>query len=383
MSLNCSAVRSDPQAQASYCANSNLTDCCGICPNTDLAGIGVRLAFYLQSVMNVIVVFVSPEDSTASAWGATIMSIALIVPAMIQKKQGQLSLHHATLALNYSSLSTLISLAISPMCTIWHPKVPPQQEISDSRNQQNTNRGPPRADEKDYKMTADDLEKRWGRTILAAALLLQVRLSVFSILLLTHPIFLIDLLAVDLGLYPFPDPRYSQTPCNADTNIVLFFGVITTAYHINRDKYSIWPAWLLFSLSTTAIWGAILVHNIHKSNSPGEAAKKNLRLRLRNWGSSLGHLFALFFAVMYVGVAEKQIRANDILVGENEISSFGSVAALLLAVAPSWTVASSLRRKFKPGWEKPNKGWRTALIEVCRATFGRMTVWWEDKRKCN
>lgn len=38
--------------EGGYCAINNPDMCCGICPNTDLSGLGVRLAFYVQSIMN-------------------------------------------------------------------------------------------------------------------------------------------------------------------------------------------------------------------------------------------------------------------------------------------------------------------------------------------
>lgn len=37
---------------ALYCACPGATFCRGICANPDLAGVGVRAAFYAQSVMN-------------------------------------------------------------------------------------------------------------------------------------------------------------------------------------------------------------------------------------------------------------------------------------------------------------------------------------------
>jgi hypothetical protein len=44
----------------------------GICPNADVAGVGVRAAFYLNSIMTAALVALSPADSP----GAGIVSIS-------------------------------------------------------------------------------------------------------------------------------------------------------------------------------------------------------------------------------------------------------------------------------------------------------------------
>jgi hypothetical protein len=48
--LNNSCENTDALAQALTCSGL-LTDCPAICPNPDLAGIGVRVAFYFQSLV--------------------------------------------------------------------------------------------------------------------------------------------------------------------------------------------------------------------------------------------------------------------------------------------------------------------------------------------
>lgn len=43
--------------------------------------LGVRLAFYLQAVMNAILIVVSPEDSAAGAWASTVVRVPLYAAA--------------------------------------------------------------------------------------------------------------------------------------------------------------------------------------------------------------------------------------------------------------------------------------------------------------
>lgn len=69
---------------------------------------------------------------------------ALIIPALIQKYRGEITLHHATLVLkfcerhfmysivdadyshllSFSTLSCVSSLAVAPMCDLWRPRRP-------------------------------------------------------------------------------------------------------------------------------------------------------------------------------------------------------------------------------------------------------------------
>lgn len=70
---------------------------CIICPNTDLAGIGVRIAFYAQTFLNTLVVILSPTDAAVSAWAGTILTAALVIAALVQKARQSITLHHALL----------------------------------------------------------------------------------------------------------------------------------------------------------------------------------------------------------------------------------------------------------------------------------------------
>ena len=79
----------------------------------------------------------SPRDSVPSAWAGTLLTGSLIIAAIVQKIQGKISLHHATLILKYvqknllclcsllsdvssfATLSCISSLAVAPMLPIW------------------------------------------------------------------------------------------------------------------------------------------------------------------------------------------------------------------------------------------------------------------------
>ncbi|KDQ15135.1 hypothetical protein BOTBODRAFT_303248 [Botryobasidium botryosum FD-172 SS1] len=333
MSGACADSYGDQQVwQGAYCALNDPVGCCGICPNTDLSGLGVRLAFYLQSVMNVILVCVSPEDSTQGAWSATVLTISLVIPAMVLKYQQGITLHHATLALNFATFSALASLAVAPRCSIWRKEMALDDNNLTSR-------------EKRAKLpTALKVQHR-GRVILSVALLMQVSLQwIWAIILFTHP-------------------WYSQTDCSGST-ILVFFGASYTAHDINHGHYAIWPCWLIFSLSVTFVWGVILVissasaaHDrpaIAVDNEAAEHDKKYWTLSLFGWHEIsferdaervkiwIGHFMAFLIGLMYLTVSEMQIAKNNILPGENQLGSFGSTAALLLAVAPAWAVVVAL-----------------------------------------
>lgn len=103
--------------QALACGSDFVFNTCpGICPNPDIMGIGVRVAFYIQSGLNgkhlgstrctssnlvfvaLLVVF-SPTDSVATTWSGTLLTTALIIAAFVLKAKNSLTLYHATLVL--------------------------------------------------------------------------------------------------------------------------------------------------------------------------------------------------------------------------------------------------------------------------------------------
>jgi hypothetical protein len=50
-------------------------------------------------LIEALLVIFSPTDSVPTAWAGTLLTTALVVAAIVQKAQGNLTLHHATLVL--------------------------------------------------------------------------------------------------------------------------------------------------------------------------------------------------------------------------------------------------------------------------------------------
>lgn len=116
----CIAQINNAKVQALCCAGvwTEPTQC-ALCPNPDLAGIGVRVAFYLQSFVNgasaacahpahaglthrppsALLVAFSPSDSVPTAWAGTLLTLALVIAGFVSKQRKNLTLHHATLVL--------------------------------------------------------------------------------------------------------------------------------------------------------------------------------------------------------------------------------------------------------------------------------------------
>ncbi|KDQ13668.1 hypothetical protein BOTBODRAFT_146054 [Botryobasidium botryosum FD-172 SS1] len=353
--------------QAAYCAESNAAlKCCGICPNADLLGVGVRLAFYLQILVTVVIGFVSPKHGVMGAWGATILTVALIIPAVIQKQQRQLSLHHATLVLNYAVISSLVSLAISPRCTIWYPTgipipesmsnpegaptglqheplaasstaSPIQTPVAQPRQARQENQSkrdcppPPLVGQPLIKLEGEALERRHRKVQVPTCNTYSQYVSIspqatflwaWVIILLTHP-------------------SYSQRACSGGTHLVFFFGATFTAHEINTTHFSVWPCWLFFSLSTTLVWGGILAHKVLKKEGEERAEGQHRYIQFTRWGNWVMAFIALLLTIMYMAVSETQIQKNHILPGENRFSSVSSVAMLLIAIAPLLVVTWS------------------------------------------
>ncbi|OBZ71733.1 hypothetical protein A0H81_08882 [Grifola frondosa] len=86
---------------ALVCSSSDSSSpCSAICANPDLSGIGVRVAFYLQSFLNTLLVIFSPGIRCPKGGSA-------------------ITLHHATLVLNFATLSCISSLVVAPILPIW------------------------------------------------------------------------------------------------------------------------------------------------------------------------------------------------------------------------------------------------------------------------
>ncbi|KAH9849493.1 hypothetical protein C2E23DRAFT_888205 [Lenzites betulinus] len=335
--------------------------CVAICPNADLSGVGVRTAFYLQSVMNTLLVIFSRRDSVPSAWASTLLTASLVIAAMVQKGNQSITLHHAILTMNFATLSCISSLAVAPTLSIW--RLSPEKYytrqlaryVLDSTTQED--RSPTRISSKDRTRIQRAQSKQ--RLFLAIALLTQV------------------VLQWAWGVVLFVSPSYSQTNCSGDT-ILMFFLVQFTAREIN-DKYMVvWVFWLLFSLGITLAMTIVLavtspararVASTSNSSRGSSLATRSSSMvagaqsRLGDHVAQLSrsmwtaipawkdkdrqmifwyNILAVVLWLVYIISAELQIRANCIFDGENTITSFGQITALLLAMQPLWSVTIAI-----------------------------------------
>ncbi|EJD50494.1 hypothetical protein AURDEDRAFT_150200 [Auricularia subglabra TFB-10046 SS5] len=350
-----------------YCATSREGPCYGICPNADLAGLGVRLAFYFQAALNACLVALSPEDSPGAAWGATLLTAAIVIPAIAQKKQGELTLYHATLVLDFTTLSSLASLAVAPLCPMWREKglaQPLRQRYLDQKEQQaeapSPNDSPllgqrdesdlglmpfPVGPESEEGTESEDDEPvpqhhapnksnvTYQRIVLSCALLAQVGLQWgYAVLLFTSPYF-------------------AEKSCSRSTVIVLF-GAPLKAADINQQYFYAWVLWLVFNMGVTFTWGAFLVLS-------GAASRRHNPARRSRLGRFLARVdpdgarrrqavmwSALMVAVFFVGVAEMQQVSNCFALSENNDWGFGQVAALLLVLVPIWQIVVVLNHRW-------------------------------------
>ncbi|CAL1713793.1 unnamed protein product [Somion occarium] len=368
-----------------------MEECKGLSSNADLAGIGVRAAFYLQSLLNTVMVVVSPRDSVASAWAGTLLTMALIIAAMVQKIKLQLTLHHATLVLNYATLSCIGSLAVSPLLPIW--RVNPnskdlpfgdrdtlhfrtQTQHYDEAVETEADREPAQ------EQTPEDLvakkeaskEKRRKeqireRAVLSLALLTQVVLQwAWATLLFTSPL-------------------YSQTECNDGTVVILFMHVFS-AKEINERLFFVWAFWLAFSLGITlsltislAMSGQSRAHHLivlsrrttisflenshHPSDCSNDLSTAHMQPPVPWWKRhylvlSIGlkpyfrdreqvrvfltYIFSFVFWILLIITSEWQPKMNQIEDGENDFAGFGQITAILLSLAPLWSLTVALYR---------------------------------------
>ncbi|KIO28097.1 hypothetical protein M407DRAFT_72334, partial [Tulasnella calospora MUT 4182] len=326
-------------AQAAYCAMDIIPTCCGICPNQDLSGIGVRSAFYLQALMNAVLIVISPDDGAEAAWASTILTGALVIPAMIQKFQEQMTLHHATLVLNFATLSTIATVATAPMVPIWR-KTDSAAQIAEAYKR--ASRGEKKAAEEN---------SRRGRIVLSVVLLAQIILQwTWAVIIFVHP-------------------YYGQAPCSQTTTIVFLFGAYS-AEEINEKHFVLWALWLFLCLASSLAWGIIMVFSctnpVHQLPRPSvadvpENQPKTLRGRMRQASmfvridaknpndehamarlmNRISNAVAGMVVLMFIIISERQIKVNNVLPGENNLWSFSQLAALMLAVAPVWPIAIS------------------------------------------
>ncbi|RPD56700.1 hypothetical protein L226DRAFT_537871 [Lentinus tigrinus ALCF2SS1-7] len=334
--------------------------CIAICPNADLSGVGVRSAFYIQSSLNTLLVVFSRRDSVPSTWAATLLTGALVIAAMVQKYNHAITLHHAILTLNFATLSCISSLAVAPTLSIW--RLTPGEYYGrrlarDILDDDDDDRDRMIRDAVETMTLKSRHRKRIERAqsgqrlILAIAILTQV------------------VLQWAWGIWLFVSPGYNQTNCSGQTDLIFFIHPFTASY-INGNMI-VWVLWLLFSLGITMSMTIILA-----LTSPSRARPRTVR---SSPGSTIGsrlsstptsavtrpvyeHLFhsaaevfpalreqvkhfvfwyniaSVILWVVYITVSELQIRANCIFDGENSIASFGQITALLLSLAPLWSL---------------------------------------------
>ena len=62
---------------------------------------------------------VSPDDAPAACWGATLLTAAVIIPSIMQKRAHEITLHHALVVLGFATMSTIATFASAPFCSFW------------------------------------------------------------------------------------------------------------------------------------------------------------------------------------------------------------------------------------------------------------------------
>ncbi|KAL4905801.1 hypothetical protein BDW74DRAFT_177503 [Aspergillus multicolor] len=112
-----------PDIDREHCPNViECNDNCVIEADPDIAGIGMRIAAYTQTICNIFIFGLSSNPGrTSSTYGTLVItSLAVVVTAAIFLWQGALSLHHATIALQ------LLTITLLPMYILesWRVRSP-------------------------------------------------------------------------------------------------------------------------------------------------------------------------------------------------------------------------------------------------------------------
>lgn len=256
--------------------------------------------------------------------------MAILIPAIKQKREQNITIYHATLVLNFATFSSLVSLSVAPMCAVWrktgftdHSSRIDETQVDilgEEAALSVRNTGP------DSLNNLPRLKVHRERLSLSLALLAQVALQwTWTTMLLT-------------------DPEYAQPACSSTTRVMLFV-VPFTVEEINHKYFIVWPLWLLFNVTITTVWGLLLVVNSAPSVHPVLSRQTSLddiltRRRRRffkalDWGRirvlALNCL-AFLLAVMFIVVCEVQVNhLGNCTMGENSDWSFGQIAALLVA----------------------------------------------------
>ncbi|KLO18307.1 hypothetical protein SCHPADRAFT_936375 [Schizopora paradoxa] len=94
-----------------YCLNPPNDSCAfGFCPNSDIAGLAVRIASYVSAVCLSITVLYSPEDMTGAFYGQLLQIYSLVIATIVAIGSRQLSRLHANFVL--FAVSSPLSLYI-------------------------------------------------------------------------------------------------------------------------------------------------------------------------------------------------------------------------------------------------------------------------------
>ncbi|KAI0691140.1 hypothetical protein C8T65DRAFT_85834 [Cerioporus squamosus] len=357
-------ILSNATAAALVCSAgpNDKSACAAICPNPDLSGIGVRSAFYIQSSLNTLLVIFSRRDSVPSTWAATLLTGALVIAAMVQKMNQSITLHHAVLTLNFATLSCISSLAVAPTLSIW--RLTPREYYAKRLARDILD------DDEDHqdRMITDAVDTMTGRHRKRIERAQSRQRLILAIAILTQVV-----LQWAWGIWLFVSPVYSQTNCSGKTGLIFFLYRFTAEY-VNSNMV-VWVFWLLFSLGITMVMTVVLA-----LTSPSRARPRTVRsspastisTRLSSTPRSsytrplyeqllynavdaipalkaqVKHfvfwynIASVFLWAMYIASSELQIKANCIFEGENSLTSFGQITALLLSLAPLWSLTVAL-----------------------------------------
>ncbi|KDQ51741.1 hypothetical protein JAAARDRAFT_40761 [Jaapia argillacea MUCL 33604] len=77
---------------------------CEIIPNPDIAGIGGRIALYIQAFMLPVTLVFSDNDDNAASWALTTTALALNISAIVTAVTSQITLYHVILVTQFQNL---------------------------------------------------------------------------------------------------------------------------------------------------------------------------------------------------------------------------------------------------------------------------------------
>ncbi|KAI0326220.1 hypothetical protein GY45DRAFT_1329192 [Cubamyces sp. BRFM 1775] len=263
--------------------------------------------------------------------------------------------------MNFATLSCISSLAVAPTLSIW--RLTPEGYYARQLAHHVMNTATP--DENHHTSDAASITDRDRMKIQRAQGLQRLFLA---LALLTQVV-----LQWAWGVVLFVSPVYSQTNCSGQT-ILIFFLKSFTAREINHKYMVVWVFWLLFSLGITLVMTIVLAvtspvrarvysrTNSRSSSIVTRSSSDSCRnpIYAQLW-ETLTDIFparhdkdrqlifgfnvlATVLWLIFLVASELQIQANCIFEGENMISSFGQITALLLAAQPMWSLTVALYR---------------------------------------